>query len=146
MSGQLLIVDIGGYTFGAPVEAVAEILATPTVTPIPQTPAAVAGVAMVRGQALTVLTLRPSFGMSDAPVALALRWGGQRGTALVAIDRVDSLWEAPSDPLPDEAWHHLVPPAIAQLVTCGYRFGSDWLWSLAPDLPERLYQSLLSAT
>ncbi len=143
MEGQLLTVTVGDYMFGAPVSAVTEILANPQVTAIPRTPPVIAGVAVVRGQALTVLTIRPALNLPPAPVPMALRWGGHRGTSLIAVDRVDSLW-TPNEPLAEDKWQGLVPPAIVELLTAGYRSGSEWLWAWAEDLPDRLQNSVMA--
>ena len=140
MDGQMLTVKVGPYFFGAPVNAVTEILANPQVTSIPRTPPAVAGVAVVRGQALTVLTLRPALNLPFDEVRMALRWGGHRGTSLIAVDHVDSLW-TPVDPLPPESWDSLLPQGVSHLLTGAYRFDSAWLWAWAEDLPDRLQAS-----
>lgn len=145
MEGQLLTVKVGPYFFGAPVTAVSEILAEPEITAIPQTPPSVAGVALVRGQPLTVLTLRPWLNLPSVPVSMALRWGGHRGRSLIAVDQVENLW-TPSDALERDGWLGLLPPTVSALVTDGYRFQSEWLWAWAEDLPERLHQTLSSAT
>jgi purine-binding chemotaxis protein CheW len=145
MDGQLLTVRVGEFLFGAPVAAVTEILADTKVMPIPRTPPTVAGVVVVRGQALTVLTLRPTLGLTRAPVHLALRWGGHRGTSLIAVDAVNGLWN-PVDPLPDEQWQGMVPPAMVGLVESGYRWASEWLWAWAEDLPDRLQDAMLGAS
>lgn len=134
---QLLTVRVGPYFFGAPVSAVTEILAEPHVTPIPRTPAAIAGVAVVRGQPLTVLTLRPALSLPPEPVSMALRWGGHRGTSLIAVDQVESLW-TPEAPLARSAWADLLPGEVASWVSQAFRVGSEWLWAWSDDLPDRL--------
>ncbi len=144
MEEQLLTVRIGTYLFGAPVSAVTEILADPSVTGIPKTPPLIAGVAVVRGQPLTVLTLRPHLGLESAPVKMALRWGGHRGTSLIAVDQVESLW-APGAPLPDDTWRDLVPPEAVSWITRAFRMGDEWLWAWSEELPDRLQESIASA-
>lgn len=143
MEGQLLTVTIGDYVFGAPVAAVTEILASPQVTTIPRTPSVIAGVAVVRGQALTVLTLRPYLNLPASSVPMALRWGGHRGTLLIAVDRVDSLW-TPNEPMAEDKWQGLVPQTMVGFLAAGYRSGSEWLWAWADDLPDRLQNSVLT--
>lgn len=140
MEQQLLTVRIGPFLFGAPVPAVTEILAEPGSTPIPKTPPMIAGVAVVRGQPLTVLTLRPALGLESGPVHMALRWGGHRGTSLVAVDQVESLW-TPGAPLPDDTWRDLVPPEAVPWITQGFRQNGQWLWAWADDLPDRIQES-----
>ncbi|MCY0863409.1 MAG: chemotaxis protein CheW [Sulfobacillus sp.] len=137
MNEQLLAVRVGPYLFGAPVSSVTEILAKPSVTRIPRTPSVIAGVAVVRGQPLAVLTLRPALDLPPDDVTLALRWGGHRGAALVAVDQVESLWN-PANPLPPELWQGLVPTHVAGWIPRAYRTGDEWLWEWAEDLPDRL--------
>jgi purine-binding chemotaxis protein CheW len=145
MEGQLLTVKIGPYIFGAPVSAVTEILADPGVTPIPRTPPSIAGIAVVRGQALTVLTLRPLLNLPVQSVSMALRWGGHRGTSLIAVDQVESLW-TPTAPVAPERWQNLVPASLGAMITGAYRWDSEWLWAWAEDLPDRLQETLLPLT
>jgi purine-binding chemotaxis protein CheW len=141
MTEQLLVVRVGTYLFGAPVSAVTEILAKPALTPIPKTPALIAGVAVVRGQPLAVLSVRPLLELTPADVTMALRWGGARGVTLVAVDHVESLW-TPGAALPHEAWSGLVPSQVAPWITAAYRYDAQWLWAWAPDLPDRLQDTL----
>ena len=129
----VLLVQVGPYTFGAPVAAVTEILARPAVTRVPRTPPVVAGVAVVRGQPLPVLSCGPLLGLEGGPVAVALRWG----PVLVAVDAVEGLWQ-PSAALDPATWRDLVPAAARPWVEAGYRHDSRWVWAWPPDLPERL--------
>lgn len=140
--GQILAVRIGSYLFGAPVVAVTEILSHLEVTRIPQAPALIAGVAVVRGQPLEVWTLRPALGLDDAQPVLALRWEGARGVSLLAVDVVESLW-SPGEALVHDLWENLVPTAIAPWVENGYRHEKEWLWGFAADLPDRLQTAIL---
>lgn len=142
MEEQLLTVRVGPYLFGAPVTAVTEILSHLSVTHIPQTPDLIAGVAVVRGQPLEVWALWAPLGLEPRQIALALRWESARGVSLVAVDAVESLW-SPGQPLARDLWDSLVPPAISPWVESGYRMESEWLWSLAADLPDRLQSSIL---
>ncbi|PSR22782.1 MAG: chemotaxis protein CheW [Sulfobacillus acidophilus] len=143
MESQLLTVKIGPYFFGAPVSAVTEILADPAITPIPKTPSSIAGVAVVRGQALTVLTLHPALNLPQGSVRMALRWGDHRGTSLIAVDHVESLW-TPAAPIPPERWQGLVPAALVAMITNAYRWDQEWLWEWSEDLPDRVQATLLT--
>ncbi|MCL8207541.1 MAG: chemotaxis protein CheW [Actinomycetia bacterium] len=134
---ELLIVHVGPYVFGAPVAMVSEILARPAVTRVPRTPPVVAGVAVVRGQPLAVLTCRPLLGLPVESVPVALRWGEGRGVALVAADQVEQLW-TPGDPLPPETWQDVVPAEARPWIAAGYRQADRWIWAWPADLPERL--------
>ncbi len=142
MSTALLTARVDRYWFGAPVTAVTEILARPAVTRIPRVAESVVGVAVVRGQALAVLSLRPMVGVPPTEVALALRWPTARGVVLVAVDQVESLWVA-EHPVPAERWADLVPPAMRSWITGGYRFGEEWLWEWPEDLPDRIQEQML---
>lgn len=141
MEQQLLTVRVGSYLFGAPVSSVTEILADTGLTPIPRTPAMVAGVSVVRGQPLTVLSLRPLLNLPPVAVNMALRWGGRRSTCLIAVDRVEGLC-IPDQPLPPDSWMGLVPEGASHWVQDGFRWGGEWLWAWTPDLPDRLMAEL----
>lgn len=134
---ELLIVHVGPYVFGAPVEMVSEILARPAVTRVPRTPPVVAGVAVVRGQPLAVLTCRPLLGLPAEAVPVALRWGEGRGVALVAVDQVEQLW-TPAEALAPETWQDVVPPQVRNWIAAGFRHADRWVWAWPPDLPDRL--------
>lgn len=142
MDQQLLAVRVGPYLFGAPVAAVKEILAKPVVTPIPRTPPMVAGVTVIRGQPLAVLTIRPALQLPEDEVSMVLRWGGDRGAFLIAVDAVESL-RTPGKSLPRDTWSTLVPAAIEPWITNAYRDGSEWIWAWAEDLPDRLQDAVL---
>lgn len=141
MTSPLLTTRVGPYLFGAPVTAVTEILSRPTITRVPRTPSTVAGVAVVRGQPLAVFTLRPAVGLEAASVPIALRWASAGSVALIAVDRVESLW-TPGDPLPADVWSALVPTGLAPWIASGYRYEQEWLWAWPEDLPQRLQNTL----
>ncbi len=141
MEEQLLTVRVGSYLFGAPVSSVTEILADTGVTPIPRTPSIVAGVSVVRGQPLMILSIRPLLSLPQAPVTMALRWGGRRSTYLIAVDRVEGLY-APDQPLPPDSWMGLVPEGVTSWVQDGFRWRGEWLWAWTSDLPDRLMAGL----
>jgi len=141
MSSPLLTTRVGPYLFGAPVTVVTEILARPTITRIPHTPPAVAGVAVVRGQPLAVFTLRPAVGLDPTTVPIVLRWASPLGVALIAVDQVESLW-TPGESLPLDVWTSLVPQSITPWIASGYRYAHEWLWAWPDDLPQRLQSTL----
>lgn len=143
MTSSLLVVRVGPYTFGAPTEAVTEILGQPPLTPLPRTPAVVAGMAVVRGQPLAVLTVRPLIGLERVDAVLVLRWQGPGGVVLVAVDQVETLI-VPGVELPSEAWAGLVPVDVMPLIVASYRHGNDWLWAWPPNLPDLLLRSVAS--
>jgi purine-binding chemotaxis protein CheW len=140
MSQPLLKVRVGPYGFGAPIGAVVEILGQPTVTPLPRMPSVVAGMAVVRGQPLAVLTLRPVIGLEGEAAPLALRWQTAQGAVLVTVDQVDALGEA-GPTLPAEAWAGLVPPRVLPWIRACHPAGDGWLWEWPPDLPTLLLRA-----
>ncbi|MCY0878901.1 MAG: chemotaxis protein CheW [Firmicutes bacterium] len=141
MNQELLVVRIGPYFFGAPVLAVAEILQLSDVTRIPRVPPQVAGIAVVRGLPLMVMTLSPALGLPAERMEFVLRWAGDRNTALVHVDEVVGLVQV-DHPLPKDSWATLVPPAAANWVVDVYRWHDEWLWAWPEDLPQRLAAEL----
>jgi purine-binding chemotaxis protein CheW len=145
MTTPLLTVKVGPHTFGAPTTTVTEILGHTNLTPLPRTPAVVAGVAVVRGQPLAVLSMRPLLHLAPNPAFLSLRWQTETGVVLLAVDEVESLVD-PGPELPAEAWTGLVPASLIPLVSAAHRHGDGWLWAWPPDLPDRLLRQLQTGT
>jgi chemotaxis signal transduction protein len=57
MDLEILVVELAGRHYGAPLGAVREVFTLGPLTPVPTAPAAVAGVANLRGQVIPVLDL-----------------------------------------------------------------------------------------
>ncbi len=57
MQLEVLVVELAGRHYGAPLQAVREVFTLGPLTPVPTAPAAVAGVANLRGQVVPVLDL-----------------------------------------------------------------------------------------
>ena len=57
MQLEVLVVELAGRNYGAPLQAVREVFTLGPLTPVPTAPAAVAGVANLRGQVVPVLDL-----------------------------------------------------------------------------------------
>jgi len=57
MELEILVVELAGRHYGAPLKAVREVFTLGPLTPVPTAPAAVAGVANLRGQVVPVLDL-----------------------------------------------------------------------------------------
>lgn len=57
MQLEILVVELAGRHYGAPLQAVREVFTLGPLTPVPTAPAAVAGVANLRGQVVPVLDL-----------------------------------------------------------------------------------------
>jgi purine-binding chemotaxis protein CheW len=63
---QLVALGLAGETYGADIAHVHSVLPMPPVTPVPQTPAYIAGVMNLRGKILPVIDLRTRFGLPPA--------------------------------------------------------------------------------
>jgi len=139
MSDALLTVRIGAYLWGVPTDVITEIIAQPTLTPIPQTAATVRGIAVVRGQPLPVLS--PHAWWADPPgtVPLALRWATADGPVLIAVDAVEALWVPDRPALPVESWRAVVPADLLPLIAAVYRREAEWLWQATPQWPDLLW-------
>jgi chemotaxis signal transduction protein len=57
MDLEILVVELAGRHYGAPLKAVREVFSLGPLTPVPSAPVAVAGVANLRGQVVPVLDL-----------------------------------------------------------------------------------------
>ena len=96
-----VVVRLGGGRFALPMDAVAEVGRTPTVTRVPGTPAWVTGVANWRGRILGVLDQRlllglaPDGGGEDRLVVLS-RSGATVG---IVADRVDGVIDVDQETL-----------------------------------------------
>lgn len=112
-----LSVRVGGAEFGLPAAAVREVVRPPPLTRVPFAPAAVRGLAQVRGTVLAVVDLGARLGV--APVAstgrLVVVWGRGREAVGLLVEGVVGLVEgdAAEAPLPDEAEAALPPGWLA---------------------------------
>jgi purine-binding chemotaxis protein CheW len=112
---RILVWHAGAVRCGAPITSVQEVLAVPPVTPIPGTPAAVRGVANVRGELVTIVDGRrlvdqPGVGRGEDLVLVRVA-GRLIG---LEVDRVDDLHAVAADaaePDPAGAWHVPISPA-----------------------------------
>ena len=62
---QLVVFRLGNEEYALPIEQIKEVVLTPTVARIPQTPAYIRGVANVRGNVLAIMDLAQRFGLTD---------------------------------------------------------------------------------
>ncbi|EDP75515.1 chemotaxis protein CheW [Hydrogenivirga sp. 128-5-R1-1] len=94
-----VIFPLGGEWYAFPVEEVREIINYPShVSPIPQSPAYVEGVFLLRGEELVLMSLRGMLGVnSDRPEqrVIILKLGG--ATVGVAVDDVKEIKWVPKD-------------------------------------------------
>ena len=59
---QLIVFNLAAEEYAVPIEQVKEIVPTPKISPVPQTPEYVVGIANIRGQVLSVINLEKKFG------------------------------------------------------------------------------------
>lgn len=64
---RYLAFSLGKETYGIPLLTVREVIAVPSFTPIPQTPAHFLGLMNLRGQVISVLDLRQKLGIKPTP-------------------------------------------------------------------------------
>lgn len=112
-----LAVRVGGTEFGLPAGAVREVLRPPPLTRVPFAPAAVRGVAQVRGTVLAVVDLGARLGMRPVGTAgrLVVVWGRGREALGLLVEGVVGLVEGDGadEPPPDEAEAALPPGWLA---------------------------------
>lgn len=61
---QLIVFKLGDEEYGLPIDAIREVISTPKIARVPQTPNYVMGVANIRGNIITILNLELKFGLS----------------------------------------------------------------------------------
>ena len=61
---QIVVFKLGQEEYGLHIDQIKEVVITPTVTRMPQTPAFVKGVANIRGNVIAILDLEEKFGLS----------------------------------------------------------------------------------
>jgi purine-binding chemotaxis protein CheW len=64
---QIVVFKLGQEEYGMPIDQIKEVVITPTITKMPQTPEFVKGVANIRGNIIAILDLESKFGLP--PVA-----------------------------------------------------------------------------
>jgi purine-binding chemotaxis protein CheW len=93
---RFLTFQSAGQAYALPADEVAEIILLPPVTRLPQSPAALLGMANFRGVAVAVASLRALLGQATAPTqARAILLGGAAPVAL-SIDHVAALVSIPA--------------------------------------------------
>ena len=61
---QIVVFRLGQEEYGLPIEQIKEVVITPNITRMPQTPAFVKGVANIRGNVIAILDLEEKFGLA----------------------------------------------------------------------------------
>jgi purine-binding chemotaxis protein CheW len=60
---QIVVFKLGQEEYGLPIDQIKEVVITPTVTRMPQTPLYVKGVANIRGNVIAIIDLEEKFGL-----------------------------------------------------------------------------------
>ena len=63
---QLIVFRLGSEEYGIHIDQIKEVVLTPRVTRMPQTPSYIKGVANIRGSILAIVDLEEKFGLRDA--------------------------------------------------------------------------------
>ncbi|WMX13455.1 chemotaxis protein CheW [Aureispira sp. CCB-E] len=62
---QLIIFKLAGEEYGLPIDQIKEVVLTPRVAKMPQTPPYIKGVANIRGNIIAIMDLEQKFGLGD---------------------------------------------------------------------------------
>lgn len=96
-----MLLDIGGERFALPIEQVGEVLPVPELSPVPMTPAWLAGIADVRGTVIPVLDaglrLRDTPASRDGRIVLTRPDENGESVGLM-VDGIAGLVERGTDP------------------------------------------------
>ncbi len=94
---QLVVFEVEGRKYALPVEQVVEVVRMVALTPVPEAPPWVAGLADLRGQLIPVIDLRPRLGLppaaADPDLVFLVASGAERTVGLLA-DRVLDVADA----------------------------------------------------
>ena len=113
-TGKLLHFAAGDRRFALPVAAIAEIRELQSITPVPGTPEAIAGLADIRGRVVTLLDLGRIFGLEPDP-----------RSALLAVQLAEPLTHLA-----------LLVPTIVQSVRTDAGAGAGWQEAPLPPSGE----------
>lgn len=78
---QLIVFNLGDEEYAVPIEQVKEIVPTPKISPVPQTPEYVVGIANIRGQVLSIINLEQKFGFQRTIVSAT----DKRNTSFILV-------------------------------------------------------------
>ncbi|MGE0632976.1 MAG: chemotaxis protein CheW [Pseudobdellovibrionaceae bacterium] len=103
-SGRYLCFNLGKEEFAIALISVREVLAMPTLTPIPQSPSHFLGITNLRGQIIPVIDLRSKLGIKSIPseenAVVILEFG--ESPIGVAIDQANSVQQVSGEELKDK--------------------------------------------
>lgn len=121
-SHDVVVARCGGLRLGVPLDAVHKVVAAPLLTPLPDAPARIAGLANLHGTALVVLDLSGKGAAAGRPALdarLVVMETAQRVCGLLC-DSVEGTLH-----LPDEAWQALDDLIPGAGYLAGGRSGED---------------------
>ena len=106
--GKYLTFALGAEEYGIEILKVREIVGCLDITAVPRTPPHVRGVVNLRGQVISVVDLRSTFGMEPAPrtdqtciIVIETRRDGRKVCCGVVVDRVREVLNVPADQVED---------------------------------------------
>lgn len=108
--GQYLTFTLQDQMFGIPIEVVREIVQLPEITPVPHTPACVAGVINLRDKVIPVVDLRKKFSFKSeswSRETCVIVVDGRQGPVAAIVDTVASV-------LPLSQSQLEAPPSLVQ--------------------------------
>ncbi len=108
--GQYLTFTLNQQIFGIPIEFVREINQLPEITPIPNTPACVAGVINLRDKVVPVIDLRRKFNIAEIShtrETCVIVVDSRQGQVAIIVDTVASVVPFANDQIE-------LPPALLQ--------------------------------
>ena len=130
---QIVVLEMGGKGYGVPAERVREIVRLVEISPVPESPAFLAGVIDYRGELAIVVDLASRFGMEAAERTLSshiiVMEAGDHLVGLL-VDKVSDVLNAPSSQVMKPNGDIPVPE---ELVTGAYEDGDSLVLLLNID-------------
>lgn len=126
-SNQVIIADIGGVTYGIPVDDLVEVEHVPNVAPVPHTEDWLHGVVNLRGSILTLVDparLLDAGAWTPSPLSRMLVVGRDDPVAL-AVDRLRGMQQM-TDPVSPDLLEDM-PGKVADYVEAIYRDGDKFI-------------------
>jgi purine-binding chemotaxis protein CheW len=91
------VVAVGPEQFGLPVDSMREIVKTPPISKLPETPTWFAGITQVRGDIMGAVNLGRWFGVTDSGGGFLAVAGGEQGLIGLIVDSVLGFREISSE-------------------------------------------------
>ncbi|HTJ21893.1 MAG TPA: chemotaxis protein CheW [Gemmatimonadaceae bacterium] len=88
-AARLLVFGVGSERFAVELSAVAEVIATPAVQPVPDSPPTLLGITMLRGELVPIHDLRPLLHAGAGSMGGVLLFSRDGRTTGLAIDDID---------------------------------------------------------